>query len=140
MPGRHKYQREKFKLNLIQSKISRDILNRIWKNYDYKYFKTNSLKLVNFINQQLLLQNELPIYTLFKLNAWVSNKKYKNNCIWKQKILKQKILKQKILKQKILKQKIFDNFDFDVDFKLINEILESKELQNELPFLKIIID
>ena len=133
MPGRHKYQREKFKLNLIQSKISRNILNRIWKNYDYKYFKTNSLKLVNFINQQLLLQNELPIYTLSKLNAWVSNKKYKNNCIWKQ-----NILKQKILKQKTLKQNIFENFD--VDFKLINEILESKELQNELPFLKIIID
>ena len=128
MPGRHKYQREKFKLNLIQSKISRNILNRIWKNYDYKYFKTNSLKLVNFINQQLLLQNELPIYTLSKLNAWVSNKKYKNNCIWK----------QNIVKQNIVKQNIFENFD--VDFKLINEILESKELQNELPFLKIIID
>ena len=45
----------------------------------------------------------------------VTNKKYQNNCILKQKKLKQKELEQKELEQKELKK-------FDVDFKLINEI------------------
>ena len=138
MPGQHRYKKDELKLNYRQSKISRDILNGILKEHNYKYFKNNSLKLINAINQQLVLQKELPIYTLSKLNSWVSNKRYQNNCILKQKKLKQKKLKQKELKQKKLKQKEFEKFD--VDFKLINEILGSKQLQNELPFLKIIIN
>jgi hypothetical protein len=129
MPGQHIYKKDELKLNYRQSKISRDILNEILKVHNYKYFKKNSLMLINVINQQLVLQKELPIYTSSKLNAWVSNKKYQNNCILKQKKLKQKELEQKELEQKELKK-------FDVDFKLINEILRSKELQKELPFFK----
>jgi protein tyrosine phosphatase len=158
MPGNHKNHTEKFKLNFKQALISRDILTIILKTFNYTYIKENEIGVINMINTELVFHNELPIYSISKLNGWISNNKYKNCIPYKVKEIQLKTrrlkkrhlrasrlkasrlkasrLKEQRLKEQLLKEQDFSTvcmFDYDYNYDLIDEIIKSKELHGILP-------
>lgn len=121
MAGKHLYQREKYKLNYIQSKISKKILNDFLKKYNYIYLKKNYLEIINNINYEFKINKQEQIYTLSKLNSWINNKKYLN---------KKKYKKEINLKLNFENKQITDD-----DNLIIDELLTSSKLKSVLPIL-----
>ena len=136
MPGNHKNHGDINKLNLKQGLISRDILNRILKTFNYEYINENKSDVINTINTEMVCRNELPIYSMSKLNGWVSNKKYKNNRILKRACivsynLKKELLKADQLKAEYVKAELLKAEQVKAEL-LKAEQVKAEQLKNEL--------